>query len=212
MAPTTEPERPTYPEARRARTWWWFGSIGAATALVIGLVWVAGGFEPRTDVRTEVTPGTTISTGPYELTFDRATVQKTRHFSEKRLVWEVVVHGSGRTTGDQAIAPSSLNWFTTARDPGSGTVLQPTMQGFRSVEQGASGGAFFTPGLGPIPYRLTFQFSGDLPMPSSIDLAVWELELRDRSLLQTGELDWARTNHVSVYPAMPLQQLPDDVS
>lgn len=191
---------------------WWFGGIGAAIVLVVGLVWVTGGFEPRTDVRTDVTPGTIVATGPYEFTFDRATVQKTRHFSEKRLVWEVVVYGSGRTTGDEAIAPSSLNWFMSARDPRSGILLQPTLQGFGPVESAVSGGAFFTPGLEPIPYRLTFQFSDDIPMPSSIDLAVWELELRDRSLLQTGELDWARTNHVSVYPAMPLQQLPDDLT
>ena len=106
MAPTTEPERPTYPEARRARTWWWFGSIGAAIALVIGLVWVAGGFEPRTDVRTEVAPGTTISTGPYELTFDRATVQKTRHFSEKRLVWEVVCTAAGEPPVTRPLRPA----------------------------------------------------------------------------------------------------------
>lgn len=211
-APETEPAGPIQPVDRRGRTWWWFGSIGAAIVLIIGLVWVAGGFQPRTDTRTEVRPGTTISTGPYELTFDRATVQKTKHFSENQLVWEVVVHGSGRTTGDEAISPSSLTWFMTARDPASETVLEPTLQGFRAAEPVASGGNFFTPGLGPIPYRLTFQFPTSIDEPTSIDLGIWDLELRDRSLLQTGELSWARTNDFSVYPAMPLEQLPDDVT
>lgn len=179
---------------------------------MVSLVWFAGGFRHRTDVRTDVPIGTTISTGPYELTFDRATVQKTKHFSQNQPVWEVVVHGSGRTTGDEAIAPSSLNWFMTARDPVSGTVLEPTLQGFRAAQPAASGGNFFTPGLPPIPYRLTFQFPISIDEPSSIDLGVWDLELRDRSLLQTGELSWARTNYFSVYPAMPLERLPDDLT
>lgn len=180
--------------------------------LVIALVWVAGGFRQRTDLRTDVTAGTAISTGPYELTFDRATVQKTRHFSENRPVWEVVLYGTGRTTGDKAIAPNSSNWFMTARDPVSGTVLEPTQQGFGPSGSTSSGGDYFTPGLPPIPYRLTFQFSDDIKMPSRMDFGVWQLELRDRSLLQTGELSWARTNHFWVYPSMPLERLPDDLT
>ncbi|MFT4166707.1 MAG: hypothetical protein QM650_15825 [Microlunatus sp.] len=211
VPPAIEPERPAQPVERRARTWWWFGSIGTAMLLIVGLVWYAGGFRPRTDVRTDVPIGTTITTGPYALTFDHATVQKTNHFSRDQVVWEVVVYGSGRTTGDEAIAPSSLNWFMTARDPASGEALEPTQQGFGPAELTASGGSFFTPGLAPIPYRLIFQFSGDLDQPTRIDLAIWDLELRDQTLLKTGELSWSRTNYFSVYPAIPLERLPDDL-
>lgn len=185
--------------------------IAAAVLLIVGVIWYAGGFRHRSDVRTDVQLGTTIATGPYEFSFDHATVQKTDHFSQDQVVWEVVVHGTGRTTGDEAIAPSSLSWFMTARDPASGKALEPTQQGFGPAELTASGGSFFTPGLAPIPYRLTFQFPGDIDRPTSIDLAIWDLELRDRTLLKTGELSWSRTNYFSVYPAMPLERLPDDL-
>ena len=209
-APTIESEHPTPPVAPRGRTWRWFGAIAAAVLLVVGVVWYGGGFQRRTDVRSDVPIGSTITTGPYELAFDHATVQKTNRFTQNQVVWEVVVHGTGRTTGDEAIAPSSLSWFMTARDSASGKVQEPTQQGFGPADLTASGGSFFTPRLAPIPYRLTFQFSGDLDQPTGIDLAVWDLELRDRTLLKTGELSWSRTNYFSVYPAIPLERLPDD--
>jgi hypothetical protein len=191
------------------RTWLWFGSILGAVVVLIGLVWLAGGFERRTDLRTVVGPGTTIETGPYEFTFDSATVQKKQTFSDEP-VWEVVVVGSGRVTGDEALAPSSLNWFFSVRDPASGLVREPERQSFGPVDR-TSGGSFFTPGLALIPYRLTFELPADIAQPSTVELAVWELEYRDTSLLQIGDLTWARADGYYWYEGLPMTRLADEL-
>lgn len=181
-----------------------------ALVLVIGLVWLAGGFEQRTDQRTVVTAGTTITTGPYELTFDRVTVQKTTTYSDE-VVWEVVVAGSGRVTGEEALAPSSLDWFFAARDVTSDTVEEPDSQQFGPAGRDAGGGSFFTPGLAPIPYRLVFQFPGTLAQPREVQLGVWDLAYRDTTLLKTGERSWARADSYHRYDGLPVRRLPDDL-
>ena len=65
------------------------GSLVVAFALLIGLTWLAGGFDQRTDLRTVVAPGTTIATGPYEFTFTAGTVQRTKTLRDA----EVYRHG-----------------------------------------------------------------------------------------------------------------------
>lgn len=197
-----DPQRPQ-------RTWVWFGAILAAAVLLVGLVWLAGGFEQRTDVRTSVAPGTTITTGPYAFTFDRATVQKKRDYDDT-LLWEVVVIGSGRVTGDQALGPSTLDWFFAAREPVSGRTAEPEDQQFGPPGR-PSGGSFFTPGLAPIPYRVVFQFPLELDQPRSVQLAAWELEYRDTTLLRTGELSWARGDSYYRYEGLPTTRLADDL-
>lgn len=197
-------------ESRPHRTWLWFGPIVVALAVLVGLVWISGGFEQRTDIQTKVTPGTTVSTGPYVFTFDNATVQKKKGYDDQ-LTWEVVVHGSGRVTGNEALAPSTLSWFAVAQEPVSRQVVEPESQNFGPADRSYSGGSFFTPGLAPIPYRLTFQYPIAIEQPKTVDLAVWVLEQRDTSLLQTGELTWARSNSYYRYGAFPMKRLADDL-
>ena len=194
------------PDARR--TWLMLGSLVVALAVLVGLTWVAGGFDQRTDLRTVVAPGTTIATGPYEFTFTAATVQKKKNFDDT-LVYEVVVSGTGRTTGDEAIAPASLNWFASLREPASGEVVEPESQRFGAANR--DGGSFFTPGLDPIPYRLVFLLPASIERPTAVQLAVWDLEFRDTSLLRTGEKSWGRANTFYRVDGLPVQQLADDL-
>lgn len=191
------------------RTWIWFASILAALVVLVGLVWLAGGFEQRTDVRTTITPGTTITTGPYAFTFDSATVQKKKDYDDA-LLWEVVVIGSGRVTGDEAMGPSSLNGFFAAQEPVSGQVVEPKDQQYGPPGR-ATGGSFFTPGLAPIPYRLVFHFPADIDQPRSVELAVWDLQYRDTTLLKTGELSWGRGNSYYRYEGLETKRLADDL-
>lgn len=195
--------------ARPRRTWIWFAAILAALAVLVGLVWVAGGFDQRTDVRTAVPPGTTIATGPYEFTFDSATVQKKKDY-DGTLSWEVVVVGSGRVTGDQAMGPSTLDSFFAAREPVSGQVVEPKDQQYGPPGRPV-GGSFFTPGLAPVAYRLVFEFPIERDQPRSVDLAVWELEYRDTTLLKTGELSWARASDYYWYDSLVTKRLADDL-
>lgn len=205
-APGAEPATDGVPDGRR--TWLMIGSLVVALAVLVGLTWVAGGFDRRTDLRTIVGPGTEISTGPYVFAFTAATVQKKNTFDDQ-VVWEVVVDGTGRTTGDAAITPSTLNWFFSLREPVSDSVVEPESQRFGATDR--SDGSFFTPGLAPIPYRLVFQLPAELPRPTDVQLAVWDLEFRDRSLLKTGELSWGRAEAYHRVDGLPVQQLADDL-
>ena len=211
-APATEPETASGAEPDGAsdgrRTWLMVGSLVVALVVVVGLTWVAGGFERRTDLRTAVAPGTELATGPYVFTFTAATVQKKKTFDDA-LVWEVVVDGTGKTTGDAAITPSTLDWFFSLREPVSDSVVEPESQRFGAADR--SDGSFFTPGLAPIPYRLVFQLPAALQRPTDVQLAVWDLELRDRSLLKTGELSWGRADAYYRVDGLPVQQRPDDL-
>jgi hypothetical protein len=194
------------PDGRRP--WLMVGSLVVALAVLVGLTWVAGGFDQRTDLRTVVPAGTTIATGPYEFAFTATTVQKKRNYDDT-LVYEVIVSGTGRTTGDEAIAPASLNWFTSLREPASGEVVEPESQRFGAADR--DGGSFFTPGLDPIPYRLVFLLPASIERPTAVQLAVWDLEFRDTSLLRTGEKSWGRANTFYRVDGLPVQQLPDDL-
>lgn len=187
------------------------GSLVLAFALLIGLTWVAGGFEQRKDLRTIVAPGTTVATGPYEFAFTGGTVQKIKTYADAE-VYRVVLAGTGRVTGDEAMSPDSLNWMFVAKDPLSPAYQEPDNQQFGIEEfRGSSGGSFFTPGLPAVPYRLTFEFPVDeYDVGATIQLAVWILEYRDVSLLQTGDYRWAPSDRLYRYE-LPLRRLADDL-
>ena len=152
-AATDEPVAPT----RSPRTWPWFVSIVVALALVVGLVWAAGGFEYRDDLEMRVDPGTTFATGPYVFTFAAATIQRTKNYKDEQ-IWTLVVTGTGRTTAEESMSPDYDSLFI-AKDIASGAYREAERQQFGAEEsRGSSGGANFTPGLSAIPYRVTFEF------------------------------------------------------
>lgn len=199
------------PEERPAtrRIWPWVTSGVGVLVLLVGLIWVAGGFEQRTDVKTDVAAGTTLTTGPYELTFTRATIQKTKNYSDE-LLWTVVVDGTGRTTGDASISPDYDDMFV-AKDAASGVTHEATGQRFGTSDLASRGASFFTPGLPAIPYRVTIEFPAGAFQPTdTIQFAVFDLEWRDVSLLGNGDFRWARTSDFYRYE-LPLQRLPDDL-
>ncbi|HEY5783789.1 MAG TPA: hypothetical protein VIT65_03340 [Microlunatus sp.] len=211
-ASTASPEAAPAPDGPSGRhAWVMAGSLVVAFALLIGLTWVAGGFEQRKDLRTIVAPGTTIASGPYEFSFTGGTVQKTKGLRDT-VVYRVVLAGTGRVTGDEARSPDSLNWMFIAKDPRSSAYQEPQSQQFGAEEyRGSSGGAFFTPGLPAMPYRLTFDFPADsFEAGADIQLGVWILEYRDVSLLQTGDLRWAPSDRLYRYD-LPLRRLADDL-
>ena len=211
-ASTTSPETSPAPAGSSSRhAWVMAGSLVLAFALLIGLTWMADGFDQRNDLRTVVAPGTTIASGPYEFTFTAGTAQKTKDFRDTE-VYRIVLSGTGRVTGDEAMSPSSLDWMFIAKDPGSPAYQEPQSQQLGTEEfRGSSGGSFFTPGLPAIPYRLTFDFPADeFEVGPTIQLAVWILEYRDASLLQTGDYRWAPSDRLYRYD-LPLRRLADDL-
>ena len=211
-ASTTSPETSPAPAGSSdRRAWMMAGSLVLAFGLLIGLTWMAGGFDQRNDLRTVVAPGTTIATGPYEFTFTAGTAQKTKGLRDIE-VYRIVLSGTGRVTGDEAMSPDSLNWMFVAKDPRSPAYQEPDSQQFGIEEfRGSSGGSFFTPGLPAVPYRLTFEFPvEEYDVGATIQLAVWILEYRDVSLLQTGDYRWAPSERLYRYE-LPLRRLADDL-
>ena len=187
------------------------GSLVLAFGLLIGLTWMAGGFDQRNDLRTVVAPGTTIATGPYEFTFTAGTAQKTKGLRDTE-VYRVVLSGTGRVTGDEAMRPTPSTGCSSPRTRGPRRTRSRESQQFGTEEfRGSSGGSFFTPGLPAIPYRLTFEFPVDeFDAGATIQLGVWILEYRDVSLLQTGDYRWAPSERLYRYD-LPLRRLADDL-
>ena len=98
-ASTTSPETSPAAVGSSRRAWGMAGSLVLAFGLLIALTWMAGGFDQRNDLRTVVSPGTTIATGPYEFTFTAGTAQKTKGLRDIE-VYRIVLSGTGRVTGD----------------------------------------------------------------------------------------------------------------
>jgi hypothetical protein len=180
-----------------------------ALALVASLVWGLGGFARRTDVLRDTPVGTSISTGPYELRFTGATAQQRTGF-DGTVTWRVTMTGEGRTTGDESIAPDYLGDFGmfVAKDDASGEVQIPQSQTFGPRQR--IGGAF-TPGLPLQPYAVQFDFSAAYRPQDTVTFVVYELELRDSSLLGNQDEEWRNATAAHRF-RLPLEVLPTAVS
>jgi hypothetical protein len=179
-----------------------------ALAVVIGGVYALGGFKVRTDVRTIVAPGTKIVSGPYEFTFTEATAQKVKEYDDS-IKWEVIVRGTGRTTGDVSISPSTgvSNMFI-ARDPNTVETADPETA---TIGRGGfDGPSKFTPGLPAVPYQVEFAFSEFYKPSDKIRFAVFELEYSNQHILDTDEKSWNNTIDAFIYD-LPLTVLPEDL-
>lgn len=175
-------------------------------AAVLALVWALGGFGVRSDLRVPTAAKQVISTGPYEFTFDRVTAQRVSRFDDEVYV-EVKVLGTGRTTGDQAVAPTSLDAMFAAKDDASGEIHEPTGQRF-GPDAAIVDGSHFTPGLPPVDYQVVFEFSEGFRPGKVLRVAVSELEFTDTSLLGTGEKTWNPGDRNFVL-LLPVTTLPD---
>lgn len=171
--------------------------------LVVGVVALLGGLRPRTDLLTPVTAGAVITSGPYEVTLEHATVQ--HRVSDA--VWEVVVSGSARTTGATSIDPpvGEDSGFVYAKDRGSGEV-----QASKSIMLGGTtysdSLAALTPGLPAVPWTVTFDFQrapGDEML-----FVVFDQEYTNPYIFG-DEMGWRPTNHASTL-TLPLEKLADD--
>ena len=175
-------------------------ALGVVAALV-GVVALLGGFARRTDLLTPVAAGSVVVTGPYAVTFDRATVQ---HITSSG-VYKVVATGTARTTGTTSINPSGdADEFLGAKSPSTSEAQAAT-----SLALGAdgplSGVGSLTPGLPPVPWSATFTFAA--PPGDTLLLAVFDLEYTTPYIL-SDELGWQATEKASTM-MLPLERQPD---
>lgn len=183
--------------------------VVVALALVVALVWGLGGFRRRTDVLVDTAVGTTITTGPYELRFTEVTAQQRTDYKDE-VSWRVSVVGEGRTTGDEALAPdfSGDDGMFVAKDRASGEYHTADNQ---LVGAEAEIGGVFTPGLPSKPFTVVFEFSRDYRPGPDLLFVVYQLELRDSSLLGNQEEQWRNANRAHRF-TMPVRVLPPATS
>ncbi|QGN34510.1 hypothetical protein [Microlunatus sp. Gsoil 973] len=179
-----DPVDPTWPEPsaprfsrRRLLT---VGIPVLALVLLIASVWALGGFAERDDRITEVARGKSFMNGPFEFSFDRATVQETDGYGKYKRIQKVLVTGTIRNTGDTAISPSG-DWFV-AR-PRQGTEVEEGQTARIGATDSFSAPEDVTPGLPATRLTVDFEF------PPTFD---------DRTLLfAVGELSYGSHSYFS---------------
>lgn len=189
---------------RRPRPALIWGAIGLALVLIVAAVWGLGGFRYRQDLFTPVEPGAVFTVGPYELAFTEATVQ---YLTEKR-VYEVRAVGTGRTTGEVSIAPSSLagSSFSYAQDPVSREIHPVETYRYGTGDEIFLRPKAFVPGLAPIPFTAQFEFTG--PVSERIRLVLFDQEFSDRSVFGDQDPTWNNRN-TGYDLALTVKRLPD---
>jgi hypothetical protein len=190
------------------RGWLLSSGIVVGLAAVVALVWGLGGFERRTDLLEPTAPGTLITVGPYELAFSEVTAQRRERFDDT-FYWQLTVVGTGRTTGDESIAPRTGETGTfVSRDTRSGETQVPS-----GVRYGVSGsftdGARFTPGLPPVPMLVEFEYDASYVPDATLRFVVFQLEFDDNSLIGGQDKTWNKTNHGFDH-RLPVRVLPEE--
>ena len=170
--------------------------------LVVAATALLGGFRARTDLLTAVAVGSVISTGPYEVSLDRATL--THHTSNDR--WEITASGMARTTGSTSIAPDvGGSGFVYAR-----STTTREVQASSSVEIGDAIGIDhldnLTPGLAPVPWSMSFTFTKD--PGDAVFVAVFGQQYT-KPYIFGDEMGWRATRDASTM-TLPLRRLPDE--
>ncbi len=192
------------------RPWIISSAVVAGVVALVVLVWGLGGFERRTDLLQPTPTGTLITVGPYEFTFVGVTAQKKKDYGD-RIYWALTAVGTGRTTGDTSIAPDyGESGLFVSKDVKSGEIHVPESVRYG---QGASNtdGSQFTPGLPPIPIRVEFQYAKSYQPADLLQLAVFQLEFTDNSLLGGQDPVWHKTTHAFDY-RLPVKVLPEETT
>ena len=205
-APAGDPVHPS-PVRRRLV----YGGALLSLVLVVGLLYLAGGFERRTDLLEDVAPGELIITGPYELRFTEATAQPRNNADGSLEGWDVVALGQARNTGDETMAPSLLGSDSVfaVKDPTSGLTAEPTVANIGpSTGYTVFDRQHLAPGLPPTDYRVGFDLPPEYAPGPSIQLGIAELEFED-PYLTTDEQTWD-AGLFGFRVELPLRVLPAD--
>jgi hypothetical protein len=169
-----------------------YGGTVLSLLLVVGLLYLAGGFEKRTDLLEPVPPGELIVTGPYELRFTEATAQPDTNTDGKVEGWKVVAIGEARNTGDETMAPSVFGSDSVfaIKDPASPLTAAADLADFGpSTGYSVFARQHLAPGLPPIAYRVTFKLPPEYRPGGTIQLAVAELRY-ESPYLTSDEKKW----------------------
>lgn len=158
-------------------------------AALIVVVWLLGGFGRRHDRVSVVTPGATISSGEYRMTFTQATAEAATSFDKK--IWRVRAYGTIRTVGDTAGTPAiSDSSPLVAQCPADKEIVSPQSVRIGTRVSTDFAGGTVTPGLPAVPAVWEFDFSTTCTPTELLRLVVFDQRYYDNTLLKTGEKGW----------------------
>ena len=182
--------------------------VAVAVVALLATVWRLGGLDEQQRPFQRVAPGTLIGAGPFELTFTEATAQHVLKTDYRGASWKITVIGTGRTTGNETIAPqiSGTSSMLLARNQTTGEAKSPESQTFGSGESSHG----FTPGLPPVRYTATFEFREGFTPEDTLRFIVADQIYSSRALIKTGEDDDAEWHNAGDGWRMelPLSELP----
>jgi hypothetical protein len=169
-----------------------YGGALLSLVMVIGLLYVAGGFEKRTDLLEPVAPGTLIVSGPFELRFTEATAQPQPEADGKIREWKIIAIGEARTTGEETMAPTiyGANGMFALEDPATDRLAEPARATIgESATRYGNPRASLAPGLSATSYRLEFTMPPEYEPGSAVSLGIAELVFEDPYLV-SDEKTW----------------------
>lgn len=180
------------PPGRAGKPRWWLTVlvVTVVLALAVGVVAAFGGLDRwRGRFAVLLTP-TTITTGPLEVTFTRASARKPEYSDE----WEVSAYGTCRNvSANQENLITIVNAAFIARLAGDSESHPPRLMTYASYDSRLSS-TNLNPGLAPQPCLLDFAFRGDVPITNYLELGIFMVEWTDPSLTQSGQERWYPTN------------------
>lgn len=193
------------PRSNRIRGWLSIGLPVLVGIVVLAVVAAFGGFRQRSDQVVEVPAGSMIETGPFQLRFERATIQQVTDWGEEKPTQNVIVFGTGVNTWTQSLAPDQ-DQFAASGKSGSevkepeGAHLSTWLDGPRSL----------APELPPQSIEVEFVFSGDFDPGEEIRFMASDLTYGDRSYLGVGSDETWYNEGDRFLMHLPLERLPDE--
>jgi hypothetical protein len=183
-------------------------TVGIPVLILVVLVagvWAFGGFRERKDTATTVAAGTTFVNGPLQFSFSTATVQKANGYGKYKRIQKVVVSGTVRNTGNEALSPSG-DWFF-ARALHGGEVQTGDSAGIGDPDQ-FSAPDHVTPGLPAVPIHVNFEFPPTYQPGHTILFAVGTLSYGTHSYFSSGDSKYWDVGGGSVFRiTLPLTKL-----
>lgn len=191
------------PRRRRRRRWLVLLPVAFALVLLLAVTIAFGGFTERESVYQPVAPGAVIRTGPYEMSFDKVTVERELSFGE--VGWTATAIGHGRLLDGvtEPMAPY-LSTAMAVQDGPSGLTVEGFVQEVGPVSDSGATPRLFTPGLESQEYRVEFELPAEYRPSGYLRLAIADLSYDDHSFLQVGTKYWAPSGRGGAYYYLPV--------
>lgn len=169
--------------------------------VVLGVVIGLGGFRERRDILHTVPIGATISTGAFDYTFTRATVQQQKDLDTP--IYKVLVYGTAQNTTDIGRGPSTDQFV--GRDNTDKEVEEPQVTKI-GTSSDFTVGTVLNPGLPPVPFRIDFEFKQSWRPTGTFRIAAANMT-EQKYFLNEAQPNWQNDASTIYQVYVPMQTL-----